>query len=388
MIAALILALAASSISGVVHDASGGVVSGAAVIVRVESGAEQRVTTGPDGRFSVDVAEARRRHRHRARRRFRREDSERVTDTARAARRSCWRRPTLLETVTVTPSRTEQRLGDIPASVNVLTSERDRGSRRPSSPTTCCGRFRPSACSAAPAASSSHPTTQGVSLRGIGPSGVSRTLVLLDGVPFNDPFGGWVYWTRVPLESVDRIEVVDGSSSSLYGNYAMGGVINIVTQPAAAADARAEAAVRQPRAARRSTSSRSDVWGKVGVVGRRQLLRHRRLSDRRRRTSAARSTTTPTVKFQNVNGKLDYTPDRSRAARSSAPATSARSASNGKIGEVNDTRWTSVSGGVRDAAARRERSAGERVRRLRGLPQQLPRGDRAVGDGRRAASSA
>ena len=78
-----------------------------------------------------------------------------------------------------------------------------------------------------------HPTAQGVSLRGVGPSGVSRTLVLIDSVPFNDPFGGWVYWTRVPLDSVDRIEVVDGSSSILYGNYAMGGVINIVTnQPA------------------------------------------------------------------------------------------------------------------------------------------------------------
>src|SRR6185437_6520886 len=76
---------------------------------------------------------------------------------------------------------------------------------------------------------STHPTSQGVSLRGIGPSGVSRTLVLLDGVPFNDPFGGWVYWTRVPIESADRVEVVEGATSSLYGNYAMGGVINILT---------------------------------------------------------------------------------------------------------------------------------------------------------------
>src|SRR4029453_17886481 len=50
-----------------------------------------------------------------------------------------------------------------------------------------------------------NPTTQGVSLRGIGPSGVSRTLVLLDGVPLNDPFGGWVYWSKVPLESIERI---------------------------------------------------------------------------------------------------------------------------------------------------------------------------------------
>ena len=77
---------------------------------------------------------------------------------------------------------------------------------------------------------SANPTAQGVSLRGIGPSGVSRTLVLLDGVPFNDPFGGWVYWTRVPMENVDRIEIVEGPSSNLYGNYAMGGVINLISQ--------------------------------------------------------------------------------------------------------------------------------------------------------------
>ena len=70
-----------------------------------------------------------------------------------------------------------------------------------------------------------HPTTQGVSLRGIGPSGVSRTLVMIDGVPFNDPFGGWVYWTRVPLESVERIEMIDGASSSVWGNYALGGIM-------------------------------------------------------------------------------------------------------------------------------------------------------------------
>ena len=62
---------------------------------------------------------------------------------------------------------------------------------------------------------SSHPTAQGVSLRGIGPSGVSRSLVLIDNVPFNDPFGGWVYRTRVRLDSVDRIEVVDGTSFQL-----------------------------------------------------------------------------------------------------------------------------------------------------------------------------
>ena len=75
-----------------------------------------------------------------------------------------------------------------------------------------------------------HPTTQGVSLRGIGPSGTSRALVLLDGVPINDPFGGWVYWDRVPLQGVEQVEVVRGGGSSVWGNYALGGVINVITR--------------------------------------------------------------------------------------------------------------------------------------------------------------
>ena len=116
----------------------------------------------------------------------------------------------------------------MPASVNVIDSEQIRLS--PALVADDILRQIPTFSLFTRASSlSSHPTSQGVSLRGIGPSGVSRTLVLADGIPQNDPFGGWVYWTRMPLESVNRIEVVDGPSSSLYGNYAMGGVINIMT---------------------------------------------------------------------------------------------------------------------------------------------------------------
>ena len=57
MIAALILALASSPLAGVVHDSTGGAVAGAAVIVRSGSGPEQRATTGPDGRFTIDAPE-------------------------------------------------------------------------------------------------------------------------------------------------------------------------------------------------------------------------------------------------------------------------------------------------------------------------------------------
>jgi outer membrane receptor protein involved in Fe transport len=76
-----------------------------------------------------------------------------------------------------------------------------------------------------------HPTTQGATLRGIGATGASRALVLVDGIPIQDPFGGWVYWGRIPRELIERIEVVRGGGSSLWGNAAMSGVINVITKP-------------------------------------------------------------------------------------------------------------------------------------------------------------
>jgi outer membrane cobalamin receptor len=72
-----------------------------------------------------------------------------------------------------------------------------------------------------------NPTTQGVSLRAIGSTGASRTLVLWDGVPLNDPFGGWVYWTRVSPDFVDRVEVERGGTSSVFGDDAMAGAISL-----------------------------------------------------------------------------------------------------------------------------------------------------------------
>lgn len=73
-----------------------------------------------------------------------------------------------------------------------------------------------------------NPTSQGVSLRGVGASGASRALVLYQGVPLNDPFGGWIYWGRVPSEAVGSVEVLRGGASSLYGGDAFSGVINIL----------------------------------------------------------------------------------------------------------------------------------------------------------------
>ncbi len=72
-----------------------------------------------------------------------------------------------------------------------------------------------------------NPTTQGVSLRGLGPSGASRSLVLLDGVPLNDPFGGWVPWSSVPPGSVARAEIVPGGGAAAWGNEALAGVVQL-----------------------------------------------------------------------------------------------------------------------------------------------------------------
>ena len=261
----------------------------------------------------------------------------------------------LSETVTVTASRMEQRLRDVPASVNVITQEDIRYSPAVVAddvlrqiPTFSLFRRTSSLAS--------HPTAQGVSLRGIGPSGVSRTLVLLDGVPFNDPFGGWVYWTRVPLDAADRIEVVDSSSSSLYGNYAMGGVINIVTLPAArrTLDVKAQYGNRNsPKVDYRA----GDVWGKVGMVLDGAVFStdgYPIVVDVNPAGVAERGAVdkNASVKFHNINLKGDVTAsDRVQAFFRAGYFREERI--NGKAStidftdEKNDTTWKSASGGVR-----------------------------------------
>ncbi len=72
---------------------------------------------------------------------------------------------------------------------------------------------------------SSNPTTDGVSLRSIAPSGAGRALVLLDGVPLNDPFGNWVIWGALPYESIGSAEIERGAGSGPYGAGALTGTI-------------------------------------------------------------------------------------------------------------------------------------------------------------------
>src|SRR6185295_1561134 len=231
-------------------------------------------------------------------------------------------------------------LGNIPASMNVVTSEQidaspaviaDDALRQVAS----FSLFRRTSSIAA------QPTTQGVSLRGIGPSGQSRTLVLLDGVPFNDPFGGWVYWTRVPMASVDRVEITEDSSSSLYGNIAMGGVINIITSHPLR-----RTIELKPQFGSKSSPKLdffgSDQWKKVSAAIEGSLLR----TDGFPIVAALERgpiDNNANVEYKNLTGKLEFTPnDRIQAFFRAGYFTESRN--NGKVGELNDTRWTMVNG--------------------------------------------
>ena len=135
----------------------------------------------------------------------------------------------LRETVTVTTNRTETLLSETPASIVSISRSRLESAASPAvddvlRQTIGFSLFRRSN------SRNANPTTQGTSLRGINASGASRSIVSLDGIPVNDFFGGWVGWSKVPQIGIERIEVLRGGSSSIYGSDALGGAINLISK--------------------------------------------------------------------------------------------------------------------------------------------------------------
>lgn len=162
--------------------------------------------------------------------------------------------PVMTEEITVTATGVATRLAETPAAVTVL----DAAELAAAPPLVLDDvlrqvpgftLFRRSGSRTA------NPTTQGPSLRGVGGSGASRALVLADGVPLNDPFGGWVAWGRVPRLALDRVEVLRGGASDLYGTGALAGVVQLLRrQPAAPAGLLAELSGGEQQTAA------GDVW--------------------------------------------------------------------------------------------------------------------------------
>ena len=200
---------AASPLTGVVHAANGAPVSGARVVVH-EPNRDEIATTDGHGVFSfADVALP---------------ASVEVTATGfEPARR----------TVTSSPADVTLGPANLVESV-VVSADRAPAWRDASSGATILGKsdlallpavtldeslravsgfslFRRSSAAFA------NPTTDGVTMRGLSASGASRGLILLDGVPLNDGFGGWVTWTRLPTEAVSRVDVDRGAAGDAFG---------------------------------------------------------------------------------------------------------------------------------------------------------------------------
>jgi outer membrane receptor protein involved in Fe transport len=133
----------------------------------------------------------------------------------------------LLSSVVVSATRTPIEASKVAATVNVLSPEQVRQSPARESQDL----LREIAAVELPRTSSLvGGTAQIVSIRGVDEG---RTVVLADGFPINDAWGECIDWGRIPKAMLDRVEVVEGGTSSLYGNGAMGGVISFFTRPLA-----------------------------------------------------------------------------------------------------------------------------------------------------------
>ena len=216
------------TITGVVQDATGAAVQGAQVTFR-SSGFTQTTSTNAEGSFSFSVASGA-------------SGTLRVSATGFAPVEKTWvaaseqvpltfvlRGVAQEERVVVSATRTEMKLSEVPGSAVELSPEdldANAGLTLDDVLRQVPGfsLFRRSSSRVA------NPTSQGVSLRGLGASGPSRALVLEDGVPLVDPFGGWVFWDQVPRAEMSSVEVFRGGESNLYGSDALGGVIQMLTR--------------------------------------------------------------------------------------------------------------------------------------------------------------
>jgi len=130
-----------------------------------------------------------------------------------------------LEKVVVTATRDAQEIRKIPANVTVITREQIEQSNAKAT----VDLVRDEVGVAVRDFTGSGKTVS-VDIRGFGETGPLNTLVLVDGRRVNEIDLSGVDWTQIPLDQVDRIEILRGPGSVLYGDNAVGGVINIITK--------------------------------------------------------------------------------------------------------------------------------------------------------------
>jgi len=155
--------------------------------------------------------------------------------------------------IIVTASRARSTAAEMPMNVTVITAAamRDAGAQTVVDALEKLGGlyFRHN---------SDNPGQAEISMRGFGENSFGRVLVLVDGQPLNTPDMFMLDWLRIPVASVERIEVLPGGQTALYGNNAVAGVINIITHQASG----------QPSTSVSVTIGSDDTFGgHIGHVG-------------------------------------------------------------------------------------------------------------------------
>ena len=133
-----------------------------------------------------------------------------------------------LDTMVVSATRTEMPSIDVPQSVTVLTSEELMAS--PFDRVEDILRSVPGMYNFRHYALQTNGIVSPLKMRGVGNN---RVLILVDGVPQNDNFNNaiaWVAWGHIPKHVIERIEIVRGPASALYGSQGLGGVVHIITK--------------------------------------------------------------------------------------------------------------------------------------------------------------
>lgn len=128
--------------------------------------------------------------------------------------------------IVVTATRSASNVRNVPANPSVITAQDIADGHYSSVPEALqnkAGVFISN--------TSDNPSQAAVNLRGFGgDSPHGKTLVLLNGRKLNRPDMATINWAQIPMQSVERIEVIRGPNSVLYGDHAVGGVINIITK--------------------------------------------------------------------------------------------------------------------------------------------------------------
>jgi outer membrane receptor protein involved in Fe transport len=105
-------------------------------------------------------------------------------------------------------------------------------------------------------------SSQRVSMRGLGGT---RALILLDGLPLHDPYQGTIQWQKVPMDTLRQVEVVRGGNSSLFGNFALGGTINLITRPVDESAVRLDASYGSQNSSRQMLTVDQMLTPRVGL---------------------------------------------------------------------------------------------------------------------------